>query len=48
MVSHDEFRTGIRGVAPNIGADKIQNMIHSLDKDGDGEIDYLEFAKKYG
>lgn len=23
-------------------------MIRSLDKDGDGEIDYLEFAKKYG
>jgi len=48
VVSHEEFRTGIQGVAPDFGAKRIQDMIHSLDKDGDGEIDYLEFAKQYG
>jgi hypothetical protein len=48
VVSWDEFRTGIRGVAPSVPADAIEDMIHSMDKDGDGEIDYLEFSKKYG
>lgn len=48
VVSWDEFRTGIRGVAPNVPAEAIEDMIHSMDKDGDGEIDYLEFSKKYG
>ena len=48
VVSWDEFRTGIRGVAPSVPAAAIEDMIHSMDKDGDGEIDYLEFSKKYG
>jgi hypothetical protein len=26
----------------------MEDMIRQLDKDGDGEIDYVEFAKQYG
>ena len=48
VVSHDEFRTGIRGVAPQVPSAAVEEMILSMDKDGDGEIDYLEFSKKYG
>ena len=48
VVSHDEFRTGIRACAPGVPPQAIEEMIYSMDKDGDGEIDYLEFSKKYG
>ena len=48
MVSHEEFRTGVSSLNPNIDRESIASLIDVMDKDGDGEIDYLEFAKQYG
>merc|ERR1712028_235295 len=33
---------------PNMDGKHVQGLINTLDKDGDGEIDYIEFAKQYG
>merc|ERR1711865_828382 len=48
IISHDEFRAGVSKLKPDMPPKQMQDLIKMLDKDGDGEIDYVEFAKQYG
>ena len=45
VIDHQEFATGVRNLA-HLDTARIQELIGIVDKDGDGEIDYLEFAKQ--
>lgn len=46
VISHDEFRTGVKALVRNMTDGTVDELLTIVDKDGDGEIDYLEFAKQ--
>ena len=46
VIDHDEFRKGVKALVRGMTDEKVDSLIKIVDKDGDGEIDYLEFAKQ--
>ena len=46
VIDHDEFRKGVKALVRGMDDEKVDRLINIVDKDGDGEIDYLEFAKQ--
>ena len=44
----DEFRNGLLHLGAQISEAQVDDLIMILDKDGDGEIDYSEFARWFG
>ena len=47
-IDHDEFRNGLASLGANVSEAQIDDLIMILDQDGDGEIDYQEFAAWFG
>ena len=47
-IDHQEFRTGMRGLAPEITDDQVIHLLTLLDKAKDGTVDYKEFARMFG
>lgn len=48
MVTHKEFRLGLRKLNITLSDGMVEDLIGMMDKDGDGEIDYREFIKQFG
>ena len=46
VIDHDEFRKGVKALVRGMDDATVDELITIVDKDGDGEIDYLEFAKQ--
>ena len=46
MVSHEEFRTGVSSLNPNIDRESIASLIDVMDKDGDGEISWTRMPSR--
>ena len=46
VIDHDEFRQGVKALVRGMDDATVDELITIVDKDGDGEIDYLEFAKQ--
>ena len=47
-ISADEFRQGLLSLGAQITEQQIDDLVTILDKDGDGVIDYHEFARWFG
>ena len=45
VLTHDEFRTGLRQLRAPLTEDEIALLVDYMDKDGDGTIDYFEFQR---
>ena len=43
-VTRQEFRDGLKGIGVPLDDQQLTQLINLLDEDGDGEIDYGEFA----
>ena len=47
-IDYQEFRKGVKELAPEITDDKITELLAYLDHEGDGTVDYKEFAQLFG
>ncbi|XP_072034072.1 uncharacterized protein [Amphiura filiformis] len=48
VISLDEFRTVLRVAIPEISQSELNGMLHDMDVNHDGTIDYQEFVKTMG
>ena len=46
-VTPDEFRTGLRSLQLKLTAEQIEEVVDLIDKDGDGNLDYMEFVEQF-
>ena len=47
-IDHQEFRKGMKELAPEITDDQVAELLTYLDKAKDGTVDYKEFAQLFG
>jgi hypothetical protein len=47
-IDAEEFRQGLRTMDLGLTEEQISGLMRAMDVDGDGRIDYFEFAKQYG
>ncbi len=47
-IDAEEFRQGLRKMDLGLTEQQISALMRAMDVDGDGRIDYFEFAKQYG
>jgi len=47
-IDHGEFSRGLTKLGAQLSASQLDDLISILDKDGDGTIDYVEFARWFG
>ena len=48
VIDHAEFERGLKSLGAEIEPQQLDDLIAILDKDGDGSIDYSEFARWFG
>ncbi len=48
FISAEELNNAMSASGNPVPPEELQNMIRSLDANGDGKIDYLEFIKLFG
>lgn len=46
-ISAEELQIAMKSVGENLTRDEISAIIHEVDNDGDGKIDYIEFTRLY-
>lgn len=46
-ITQDEFKAGLRSLQLKITEDQIDDLVGSIDQDGDGNLDYLEFIEQF-
>ena len=48
IIDAEEFRRGLKKLDIALTERQIDGLLRAMDVDGDGQIDYFEFAKQYG
>jgi Ca2+-binding EF-hand superfamily protein len=46
-ITQEEFKAGLRSLQLKITEDQIDDLVGSIDQDGDGNLDYLEFVEQF-